>query len=81
MECQMTFSNIFVILVDNLFEMSQFIDGQLNLMTAEADLYRIESFFESNRNRIKLKGFCNILIKNRIESKPIRFDSPAVSSL
>jgi hypothetical protein len=41
MECQMGFSNISVILVDNLFEMGQFIDGQLNLMTSEVDLYRI----------------------------------------
>jgi hypothetical protein len=37
----MRFSNIFVILEDNLFEMGQLIHGQLNLMTAEADLYRI----------------------------------------
>ncbi len=29
-----------------------------------------------NRNQIEWKGFCNISIKNRIESKPIRFDSP-----
>ncbi len=43
MECQMRFSNISVILEDNLFEMGQFIDGQSNLINVEADLYRIES--------------------------------------
>jgi hypothetical protein len=53
MESQLRFSNISVILVDNLFEIGQFIEGQLNLITAEADLYRIESFFESNRYRIE----------------------------
>ncbi len=41
----MRFSNISVILVDNLFERCQSIDGQSNLMTAEVDLYQIESFF------------------------------------
>ncbi len=49
MECQMGFSNISVILVDNLFEMGQFIDGQLNLMTSEVDLYRIVFWIEPNR--------------------------------
>jgi hypothetical protein len=39
MECQMRFSNISLILVDNLFVMDQFIDGQLNVMTPEVDLY------------------------------------------
>jgi hypothetical protein len=34
----------------------QFIDGQLKLMTAEVDLYRIESFFESNRYRIEIES-------------------------
>jgi hypothetical protein len=44
----MSISNISVIVMDNLFEMGQSFDGQSNLMTAETDLYRIESFFESN---------------------------------
>jgi hypothetical protein len=57
MECQLRFSNISVILVDNLFEMGQFIDGQSNLMTAEADLYQIELFlFELNRYQIEIKS-------------------------
>jgi hypothetical protein len=72
----MRFSKIPVILVDNLFEICQFIDGKLNLMTTEVDLYQIESFFESNGYRIESKGFCNISIKNQIKWKPIRFDSP-----
>ncbi len=45
----MRFSIISAILADNLFEMCQFIAGESNLITAEADLYRIESFFELNR--------------------------------
>jgi hypothetical protein len=49
--------------------MGQIIDGQLNLMTAEADLYRIESFFESNRK-------VSATSRSKIESKPVRFDSP-----
>ncbi len=57
MESQLRFSNISVILVDNLFEIGQFIEGQLNLITAEADLYRIESFFESNRYRNRIESF------------------------
>ncbi len=60
MKCQMRFSNISVIVVDNVFEMGQFIDGQLNLMTAEADLYQIELFLESNRYRIKIELNQNI---------------------
>ncbi len=35
----MRFSNNSVILVDNIVGMGKFIDGQLNLMTAKADLY------------------------------------------
>jgi hypothetical protein len=37
-------------------------------------VFWIESI--SNRNRIESKGFCNILIENRIKLKPIWFDSP-----
>jgi hypothetical protein len=34
--------------------------------------------FQSNRYRIEIEsnGFCTLSIENRIESKPIRFDSP-----
>jgi hypothetical protein len=34
--------------------------------------------FVLNRIYIESKGFCNISIEDRIESKPIRFDSPGV---
>ncbi len=39
--------------------------------------FHIESFL----NQIESKGFCNFLIENRIKSKPIRFDSPALAML
>jgi hypothetical protein len=69
MECQMRFSNISLILVDNLFVMDQFIDGQLNVM-----------FFESNRYQIEteLNWKVSATSWSKIESKPIWFDSPAV---
>ncbi len=80
MECQMRFSNISLILVDNLFVMDQFIDGQLNVMTPEVDLYWIELFFESNRYQIEteLNWKVSATSWSKIESKPIWFDSPAV---
>ncbi len=76
----MRFSNTSVILVDNVFEMDQFIDGQLNFMTAEADLYRIESFFESNGYRIKieLNRKVSATSRSKIESNQNQFDLTAL---
>jgi hypothetical protein len=48
--------------------------GQGLFMTFRAVLYRIELFFD----QIEWNSFYNLSIKNQIESKPIRFDSPAM---
>jgi hypothetical protein len=50
-------------------KIDHFPDGQFSFMKADALLYWID--IES-----KSKGFRNMSIENRIESKPIRFDSP-----
>jgi hypothetical protein len=78
MESKMRFSNISVILVDNVFEMGQFIDGQLNFMPAEADLYRIESFFESNRIEIESNQKVSATSQPKIKSNQNQFDLTAL---
>ncbi len=80
MSSQKRFSDNFAILVDNSylklanFQLADFFHDCWGGPCIESNGFWIELI--SNQNRIESKCCCPFSIENRIESKPIRFDSP-----
>ncbi len=78
MECQMTLIDISAILVDNPFENGPIYRWPIFYMTANLDMYRIESFL----NRIDIKPNRKVFATSRskIESNRNQFDLTALAS-